>query len=61
MRHKLEESDQNSGVGINIRKNSHSFSFNKAYIKLLFEDGSEGQALVQKDSWNNWTHLGLRG
>ncbi len=57
MRHKLEESDQNSGVGINIGKNSHFFSPNKTYVKLLFDDGSKGQALVQKDSWNNCTHL----
>ncbi|HEX7575602.1 MAG TPA: hypothetical protein VF360_04425 [Candidatus Methanoperedens sp.] len=57
MRHKLEESDQNSGVGISIGKNSHLFSYRKAYVGLLFDDDSKGQALVKKHSLNNCPHL----
>ncbi len=57
MRHKLEESDQNSGVGISFGKNLHLFSYSKAYVDLLFDDDSKGQALVKKDSLKNCPHL----
>lgn len=54
---KLNETTHNSGVGINIGKNSQYFNHNIQYIALQFDDGSSGQALVQKDSWDCCTHL----
>ncbi len=57
MRYKLEKSNKNSGVAINIGKYSSLFSPNEDYVELHFDDGSKGQALVKKDSWNNCTHL----
>ena len=57
MEKKLLETKQNSGVGINIGRFNHFFNPNIRYVNLKFDDGSSGQALVQKDSWGNCTHL----
>jgi len=57
MKKQLENSNLNSGIGINIGKNSKYFDPKKESVKLKFDDGSVGSARVKKHSWNNCLHL----
>ena len=50
-------SQNNGGVGINIGRNKHYFDSSSETVRLEFDDGTEGEALVRKNSWGNCTHL----
>ena len=54
MKKKLEETEFNSGVGININED---LQCDDDYVYLEFDDGSSGKALIAKHSWKNCTHL----
>lgn len=57
MKLKLDNTDYNSGVGINIGKYAHLFDSKQEYIWLEFDDGSKGKALVIKDKGNKCVRI----
>jgi len=57
MERQLNETGRNSGVGINVGKHRDAFDTSLKTVHLVLDDGTEGEASVQKDSWGNCTHL----
>lgn len=57
MQERLERTCSNAGVGIHIGHHASYFKESPDFVILEFDDGTTGQALVMKKSWNNCKHL----
>ena len=55
---RLDETQNNGGVGIHIGKHIDYFDPQVEFVDLRFDDGTHGKARVKKDGWDNTcTHL----
>ena len=57
MKQKLFDGEHNSGVGIHIGKNAAFLKNYPDHVRLKFDDGTEGVAIVEKDSFSKCTHI----
>ena len=57
MKEKLENTTLNSGVGISVGRVKNVFDPSSENVKLKFDDGTEGRAVIKKDSWERCTHI----